>query len=182
MKTAPLSLLRRLDRSLVYTSLDQVVGKRARVASAESALDDVIAALAEHLPITVTTNGPDLRHLEGAIAKYGLLDLTYGIASTTLPIDRPGISLLRGVGLVEGSEPDPDGLFSADDFLNEMVLEAEGPDLYLKLFLQTEIETPAEMMRFSGSLPAGFWPATFIVNDACLTNARSIWLMKHLYL
>jgi hypothetical protein len=54
----------------------------------------------------------------------------------------------------------------------------------LKLFLHAEKQVPA-LATFTAlrePLPAGFWPATFIVDDACLTNARSIWLMKHLYL
>jgi hypothetical protein len=31
-------------------------------------------------------------------------------------------------------------------------------------------------------MPPGFWPNAFVVRDACLADAPSIWLAKHFYM
>jgi len=173
-----LAVLRRLRRSLIYTALDHLTGRRVRVASAESAHDDVIAALAEPFPgAAATTRDP--RELTGPVEKYGILDLTYRLAATSLPLQRPGLGILQEVGVSEGDPADP---AFGHEFLGDLASECEGPQLYLKIFLRSEKEPASRWSIHGYQLPPDFWPATFILDDACLTNSRSIWLMKHFYL
>jgi len=63
----------------------------------------------------VTRREPELHYRLGAIKKYGILDLTYGISSTALPVHRPGIAVLRDVHLVDGGEGDSDTFGSGQD-------------------------------------------------------------------
>ena len=159
-----------------------MIGKRVRVVSAESAHGDVIAGLAEHLARSVTTRKPPLHYLVGAIAKYGILDLTYGTTSPSEQIPRPGIGILRQMSLRDDASAGQETL-GDELFLEDMVRECEGPQLYLKLFMHVDPSPSApRASALSHRLPPDFWPATFVVDDACLTNARSIWLMKHFYL
>jgi hypothetical protein len=167
----------------VYVSLDHLVGKRVQVRSVETALDDILEAVKEYVPIDVTTMDPGLHHRVTAIAKYGILDVAYGIGSTALPEHRPGLAILRDLSLVD-SNGDLDALETKRDFLHDLALESEAGQLYLKLFLETREKLQPEQAsrQLRDGLPTGFWPHGFVVYDACLTNARSIWLAKHFYL
>jgi hypothetical protein len=68
--------------------MDGLIAKVVQVFSAETALDDVLRVVREVVPIPVTTMEPEFRYRAGAIAKYGILDVTYGIGPTSLPVDR----------------------------------------------------------------------------------------------
>lgn len=175
------SVLRRLHRSLVYSSMDALTGVTVEVQSTETALDDVLRVVGASIPITVTTKGPELYYREGAIAKYGILDVTFGVGSTPLEIRRPGLGILRSLALVDASSESTD---FTDDFVSDLVSESEVGALYLKVFLETEAPLPVidSLGRLRQGMPAGFWPHRFVVRDACLTSAPSIWLAKHFYL
>jgi len=179
----PLALLRRLHRSIAYTALDVLIGQRVTVRSAETAPDDVIDCLRGHYALEVTTREPDLRYRIGAILKYGLLDLTFGVASTDLQAARSGIGILRDVGWADSPADadvfDEEGLF-------DLVRDAESGQFVLKVFLDSDGRLPfpreQRTIRLPEAVPPSFWPATFVVRDACLTNVRAIWLFKHFYL
>jgi hypothetical protein len=167
----------------VYSTVDVLMGSSVQVHGAETALDDVLRAVKEVVPLTVTTMEPELHYRAGAIAKYGILDITFGLASGPPDLQRPGIGILRSLGLVDGVESS-DSAGSADDFLRDLVSEAEAGELCLKVFLDTGDALPAgnTMRRLREGMPSGFWPHLFFVRDACLTSARSIWLAKHFYM
>src|SRR5262245_5552921 len=131
----PLAVLRRLRRALIYTPLDHLVGRKVRVAGAASAKDEVIAALADLPARAVATEVPNLERLSGAIAKYGILDLTYSLSSTSLPMQRPGLAILQAMGLRDGDEEEA---AMGHDFLADMASECEGPQITLKVFLRSE--------------------------------------------
>jgi hypothetical protein len=183
MSRPHLSLLRRLHRSLAYSTVDALAGISVQVHSAETAPDDVLGVVKRALSINVTTMAPDLDYREGAIAKYGILDLTFGIGSTSSEIPRPGLGILRPLGLVDGGEG-ADALEVSDDFLRDLTLESEAGHPYLKVFLETQDALPPRdsLRRLREGMPAGFWPHLFVVRDACLTNTPSIWLAKHFYM
>jgi hypothetical protein len=183
MSRPPLSLLRRLHRSLAYSTVGALIGTPVEVHSAETALDDVLRAARLAVPLTVTTMAPDLHYRAGAIAKYGILDVSFGIGSTPVDVPRPGLGALRSVGLVDGGES-TDATEIVGDFLRDLTLECEAGKLYLKVFLRTEDSPSAveSMRRLRDDMPPGFWPHLFFVWDACLTSAPSIWLDKHFYL
>jgi len=161
--------------------MDALTGIVVEVQSAETALDDVLRVVGESIPITVTTKGPDLHYREGAIAKYGILDLTFGIGSTSLEIRRPGLGILRTLALVDGGSESAD---ITDDLLGDLISESEAGALYLKVFLETKARLPAadSLDRLRQGMPPGFWPHRFVVRDACLTGAPSIWMAKHFYI
>jgi hypothetical protein len=146
-------------------------------------LADVLRVVGETIPITVTTGDPGLPYRAGAIAKYGILDVTFGVRATPLEIRRPGLGILRSLALVDGEEgSDADDLI--DGFLGDLTTESEARELYLKVFLRTEDSLPGigALQRLRQGMAPGFWPHSFVVRDACLTNAPSIWLSKHFYL
>jgi hypothetical protein len=161
--------------------MDALTGIAVDVQSAETALDDVLRVVKELIPITVTTKGPDLHYREGAIAKYGILDVTFGIGSTSLEIRRPGLGILRSLALVDGGTESAD---VTDGFLGDLISESEAGTLYLKVFLETEARLSARdaLDRLRQGMSPGFWPNRFVVKDACLTGAPSIWLAKHFYM
>ena len=183
MNRPSLALLRRLHRSLAYSTLDALTDTRVEVHSAETALDDVLRLVRETVPVTVTTMAPDIHFRAAAIAKYGILDVTFGIGSTPLEVSRPGLDVLRSVGLVDGQES-TDATEIIGDFLSDLTLESEAGERYLKVFLEIEDSLPAggSLRRLQDGMWPGFWPHLFLVRDACLTNAPSIWLAKHFYL
>jgi len=183
MSRPPLSLLRRLHRSLAYSSVDALTGLSVRVQSAETALADVLRVVGETIPITVTTGDPGLPYRAGAIAKYGILDVAFKVRSTPLQIRRPGLGILRSLALADG-EARSEASDVVGDFLSDLTTESEAGDLYLKVFLTTEDSLPKidALRRLRQGMPPGFWPHRFVVRDACLTNASSIWLSKHFYM
>lgn len=186
MSRPPLSLLRRLHRSLAYATVDVLIGVPVQVRSAETALDDVLRVTKEVLPVSATTMGPELHYRAGAIAKYGILDVNFGIGPTSPDAPRPGIGILRSTGLVDGDEG-ADASALTDGFLDNLLQEAQAGQLYLKVFLETQdpqdrLPIQDTLRRLREGMPSGFWPHLFVIRDACLTNTPSIWLVKHLYL
>jgi hypothetical protein len=183
----PLSVLRRLDRALLYSTLDQVLKRSVRIASCETAFDDVFQGISAVTPLPAATGFQEEETAFGALVKYGLLDLTLGLTASPYALKPARLGTLRSVGLVDGysGEQSPDW---DDPFLTELASDAEAGDMYLKVLLQSphiavERETAQEIMhRVENGLPGNFWPHSFVIEDACVTNAKSIWMAKHLYM
>jgi hypothetical protein len=182
-----LSVLRRLDRSLVYSTLDQVLTRSVRIASYETIFDDVFQGIAAVTSMPPTTGYQEEETSFGALLKYGLLELTFGLTRAPYELKPARIGTLRSLDLVDGrsGEQSPDW---DDPFLTEFASEAEAGDLYLKVFLRSphiavERESVHELMRrMEEGLPGDFWPHSFLITDACVTNAKSIWMAKHVYM
>src|SRR5262249_12010446 len=143
-------------------------------------------ALGPDLPKGCRLVGPEPRIREEAVAKYGILDLSF-----TAPGDMlagkvsNGVPVLRELGYLPGSAEGPQSRVYDDQTGLEVLKEylAEGRT-WLRLFLEggkpgNELEPDG---AFSIRVPAGYLPRQFRVVDACVTNARCVWLWKHFYL
>ena len=195
MKVNPILL--RLGRHLRYRELPELVGQRI-VARSLAGIEGALRALTQDV---IPPSATWLRnmHLEGALAKYGLIDTELAAPRTLLdhPSTLAGIPVLRHTGFLppHGSRW-PDG---SDDDLADAGLDALLEDLaddfdpnrvVLKLYLQDDISQDEHArhlmatMRTKGqlALPADYFPRSFTVESACVTNAGFIWFARHFYL
>lgn len=112
--------------------------------------------------------------------------------------DAPGLALLGEYGFLDTGFPDAEiGDTDPDDptCLTELQQEIEKGETVLRLFLNDNKGDYFKRLRQSGEAEAlingsktfeqiltQYWPSTFIISDACLTNAPFIWFNKHFYL
>ena len=98
---------------------------------------------------------------------------------------RSGIGLLRDLGFLPAkNEPWPDSV-DPDVSGLEFLLEELAPDqTFLRLFLQSERPSGDRVpsIRELLTLPQGYLPRAFRIEDACVTNHGAVWLQKHFYL
>lgn len=187
------SALYQLGRSLRYRSLPALIGQRVRLTSLADLEPALRALTMSWLPADARWEGNE--HLEGALAKYGLVDteLAAPVALLDHATTQRGIEVLRTHGFLPRrgetwNEPDDKDLMLgcladfADDF--------DPADAVLKLFLEDNV--PAELrlplLRDAIAnnrplvLPAAYFPRELAVTDACVTNARFIWFNDHFYM
>lgn len=182
-----ITYLRKILRGLRYCSLPKLIDRRVEVSSLETFESDLFAILGGDLPVDGRLISPDKVHLEGAIAKYGLIDVKLSVSNRHLA----SCSLIDGETLRElGFILSP----KEKDSLSKNALEAEGEDVGLldllvedveaneaiiKLFLKTAEAQPRSP---SLKLAANYFPRTFVVEDGCLTNSSYVWFNKHFYM
>jgi len=182
MARIALSILRHLHRSLAYQPLPDLIGAHVQIQSTASAVEELVALARRFIDFEVKSQRDNLSAM---FAKYGILDLEYGIDNISCSLDRPGLGVLRELGLVD-SPPDEDGLRDSDlmpDLLEDLATQVDLGTIYLKVFLQ------AAEVRARGGIPSQrwtrseiTWPQQLLVVDACITNASRVWLAKHFYL
>lgn len=182
MSALPLAILRRLSRSLVYQTVDSVLGKSLCVTSSAAVFDEVLAELSRAVAFESARPEGDVASTLGPLEKYGYLDLTYQVTMAPPTLPPASLGVLRSLGLVDASDPNP-----ADwdhSILADLADDAEAGALYLKVFLQTvDSVSPGEGVRRAyHGLPRDFWPHAFLIEDACVTSVKDIWLAKHVYL
>ena len=184
MKT---TYLRKIPRGLLYCSLPKLLDRRVEVCSLETFESDLFAILGGDLPVDSRLTSPDRRHLEIALAKYGLIDVQLSVSSRHLA----ACSLISGETLRElgfistpeekdyisknALEPDKEDI----GLLDLLVEDVEANEAMIKLFLKT---TESRSPRLSLKLADDYFPQTFVIEDACLTNSNYVWLNKHFYL
>jgi hypothetical protein len=164
-----------------------LIDRRVEICSLETFESDLFAILGGDLPADSRLVSPDRFHLEGVLAKYGLIDVRLSVSIRHLAacslIDG---KTLRELGFVLSAE-DKDSLSKnaldtdGEDvgLLDLLVEDVEANEAMIKLFLKaTETQSP----RFSLKLAENYFPQTFVVEDACLTNSSYVWLNKHFYL
>jgi hypothetical protein len=187
--TSAFQALMRLGRELRYRPLP-IIGTRIAIES----LGDVERALRQLAAPWITRDARwDGSNIDGTLAKYGLIDRWCTVDPRELEGGLRGIRALRANGFAPG-EPDPDPeieaearAFAADCIID---LAAGLGQSELKLFLQdglsSEMRRREIVERFSAGqaleLRPDYFPRSFVVVDACITNAPAIWLGKHFYL
>ncbi len=176
--------------TLKYQELSGLIGRSLHLSSPESAPDEVLAQCRDVLPPSAQFHHPALEQRQLTISRRGLLDLQYRIDPSELDNFAPGgLPLLQQLGWSSDRDPDWEDDDAADDFdlgltgltmLHEQVTAGYA---YALLFLQTwEQLTPAEReYRRINGLPPDFFVTTYRITDACLTNAKSVWLFKRFY-
>jgi hypothetical protein len=168
-----------------------------------------VQALAPTISDAMVLREIESRYRLSALVKYGLLDLTFILPEPiTIVNDSEGLPLLEQLGIVRRPDPADSPIWLVDvaeldqqwnvDPIGVDCLEDDlaAPYLHLKLFLETLlVPDPLEAARAAADpwnlaqahiftefvLPTGYFPRTFKVIDACLTNAGSVWLGKHFY-
>lgn len=173
-----------IARGLRYRTLDGVVGRSARVASGPTAIADVLTALDGRLPPRIDATRQPAPPPK-TIAKYGLIDLEFALPPGAAPaLPRLSRAEFRALGVLGRDQQSGDG--AIDEACLDMFLEevSEG-SLLLKLILDAEGDerSVSERLRHTAKgLPGRYFPRSFRVRDACLTNAPMLWLSKHFYL
>ncbi len=181
--------VRSVARGLRYCPLGHLVGRVVEVTDLERIEDAVRLALGPDLPDNSCLAGPEPRFREGAVAKYGILDLRFTAPGDMLASDVPaGVPLLRELGYLAGGEAGPQNRVCDDPTCLEMLQQdLDEGRTWLLLFL--EGGRPGDDARVAGPdgqvsfrVAGGYLPRPFKVIDACVTNASGVWLWKHFYL
>ena len=182
-------IIRQVARRLRYQPLDELVGRTITFHSLPTMLADIQAILDESFPGCVF-GGPEEPYRNGALAKYGLLDLHYHAPSHMAAIEPySGLSLLKELGFVERpgdsdwETSEADNMFS---FVADLLDDFDRNETIVKLFLEERPHRtsppPAEWktwLREPSNMP---FPRTMEIVDACITNSNSVWLNKHFYM
>ena len=136
-----------------------------------------------------------------SIVRYGILDLTFEVREITWSTeDKGGPRLLRDFGFAVDPDEETDqreSLFDLGDdltCLGELDEEIACGASVLRLFLE---ERPVRDMeehmlrlglngglteRFVDDFLLNYFPKSFVVTDACLTNAPFLWFHKHFWM
>jgi hypothetical protein len=181
----------RIARELRYRPLPALIGRRVEIASIAS-IEGMVRDLASlYLPFDARWQPPEM--LEGALAKYGLIDTELSAPEHLLdiPDTQRGLELMRELGFLVSAEELAElaeALGDGGEFcFEQLIADLDARSCVLKLFLQDEIAFDARIARFKATalqlvLPVDYFPRELVVIDACVTNARFVWFNKHFYL
>lgn len=191
--TKPAHLLRGLVRDLRYRALPELIGRTVELASLKSVESSLRQLLEPLLP-------PGAKwlvnsHLEGALAKYGLIDTSFVAPAALLdhPSTEAGGPVLRAHGFAPPAEERPadgDPFFEDPTCLEELADDLKEGVCVLKLFLEDGFTWETRMAQAKagsskailGRLPADYFPRQMKVVDACVTNAAFVWFHTHFYM
>jgi len=191
------AVLRQVSQQLRYRALAGLIGRGVAVTSVDSAPLEVAVQLQDRLPSGARFKGPEAKYIRIAVAKYGILDLTFLVDSLLWSADdAPGIPLLENLGFVVRDPATSDGPGLLDDndptCLEQLQEDINHEDAFVKLFLEerpnrTLKERLTSSTQLGAALSGGldvldnYFPRTFEVVDACLTNSAFVWFHKHFY-
>ena len=180
--------IRQVARRLRYRTMDQLVGRTITLHSLRTVLADMQLRVDEFCPGSIF-KGPDQPFREGALAKYGLMDLSYDAPSEMAAAEpHRGLSLLKELGLVEHFDDAVTRPFDKDgerQYFAGLLDELDRNQTILRLFLKEHREsvvTPAERQQWLDQPSSMQFPKTMEIVDACITNLDSVWLTKHFYM
>jgi hypothetical protein len=182
-----LSLVKRIARRLRYRELTDIIGQQVVIHGLSTIEEDVL----QQLSISNkdwTLVGPEAKFLQRALGKYSLMDLTFK-APMSLLIEtyEGGIPLLRKLHFIPSSSDElskvADEVFLSENdpsCLNDLDESISAEHTFVKLFMESE-RIQGTGKHLIGELPDGYFPRTFAVKDACVTNADFVWFHKHFY-
>jgi hypothetical protein len=171
-------LVRSVGRELRYRPLEHLVGRFVEVHDLGTVEEAIRTALGEDFPEGCRLVGPEMDSRQVAVARNGILDLRFSAPADLLTGAHTGLPLLRELGFLRGREVGPQQSVCDDPICLEMLQEdIDEGQVYLKLFLEGG---PPEQRELP--IPDGYLPRPFRIVDACVANARSVWLWKHFYL
>lgn len=195
------ALIKKLARELRYRSLPDLVGCEITINSLASVQADIRAALGDALPSGCKFVESDAKNIEVPLAKYGLIDITLIAPPDVLDSSRrAGARLLRELGFIDGpvsqdvrenrdvTVPDPTCLellaegVNKEESLIKLFLSSIPQSDLKQHFLNLLIKKQEHGWDAAFKLPERFFPRAFQLEDACITNADSVWFHKHFYL
>jgi hypothetical protein len=190
MKITPkTTLIKILARGLRYLPLPEFVGQQVMIQSVDTVADDIRCALSGIFPEECNLL-TEAGILEGMMAKYNFLDLTFSAPPYLLESQyQSGISLLKDLGFIrkpsEVEEYDDDFEGFNEGFimniLTDIAKDISKNITVLRLFLTTD-PPPQEEINWEIDLPPEYLPRLFIIKDACIANAGSVWFHQYFYL
>jgi len=184
------ALIRCAARGIKYSTITEFLNREITFSNRFSIAVESISVAKELFPAS-SFLGPEQKYINGQIAKYGLLDLSFSTDQLHLQDCQSGVQVLRELGFVENDLSDRETELEEDDLCSplsgvQMVLDdLKESQAYLKLFLRTTSRTPSDMrecLQILRNPDLLQFPMTFTVTDACVTNVACAWLMKHFYL
>jgi hypothetical protein len=172
------ALIKWLAQHLRYKALPEFIGLEIQINKLSTIDIEMRHALAARLPESASYLAPPPDEAEEALAKHSIIDISYTVSPEMLDQDfDSGHELLTWLGFVMDSAEERafelvsqlvgDKLDDATDLLL-LKEELEAGDTYLRLFLRDD--------QSSGTLLRAF-----VIEDACIANAQSIWLHRHYY-
>jgi hypothetical protein len=189
------SLAKSLVRGLRYQELPELVGRRVTVHAPDSIATDVQRDLGDRLPSGWTLDGPAASLASQTLSHYRLVDVVLAVPLTALDEARSGADVLRELGfdkrLDRDDEREDDDLDSFAAEVEKETLEALTRDIaerhaFVRIMLRDRDRTRRHggvdlAAALRGEVGSDFLPRPFEVDDACLTNARAVWAVRHCY-
>lgn len=179
-------LFRQTHRQLLYRELNEVLGEIIEISSPSLAAAEVKERMHEKLPWLKGLVQNDISRAQ--LMKYGMLDITMRL--TDCPeIPQATRNQFRSLGFLpsiyDRLEETKDMGGAMSPFLEEVLDDTARGIMYARFYLigsdsdYTNIDTKNKFsqMKFRES-----FPRRMTVVDACLSNAESVWCLKHLYL
>ncbi|MEM7624515.1 MAG: hypothetical protein AAF333_02685 [Planctomycetota bacterium] len=188
--SANMSLLLNVARNLRYRHLGDTIGQSVSVAGRHTIADDALAFVRRYCE-ECGFEGPQQKYLEGQIAKYGILDLSFRLPHKSLDENYvSGVPLLRELGFDGSGINDEDWEGYGDEkyaWFEELAKDIADESAFLRLFMRCSDPSVAsgsvtEMMGRLRDFSSTKFPLTFIIVDACITNSTFVWMNKHFYL
>ncbi len=161
----------RIARNLRYTSVRPLIGLKVTLQSNLDVPQNLHAHIQKKLEYELEFKGPSAVERELALVKYSILDLTFLLNADVL--DSTGgsnIDTLTDLGF--------DGNLTE---LGSLKSEIRKHKAYLRLFLKSTLMNDKERLTLR-HLADDYFPHTFRIEDACITNAPSVWFFKHFYM
>lgn len=187
-------LIKKLATELKYRPLFDLVGRRIIIYSVDTVEDDIRRELGSIVPegCRLLTES---QLMKGMMAKYDFLDLTFSAPAYLLNSQyESGISLLKALHFIrDPSEEDDEEddevseLFRDDPTcLGHLVEDVSKNMTVCRMLLNSthprDWDKNNRIMALELRLPFGYFPQVFVIGDACITNAKSVWFHKHFYL
>lgn len=188
------SSIKRLSRELRYKEIDKLIGTEVVLTNVKESPYEIISMIKGNFTSELIFNSDDLKSCQASISKYGIFTIDYHIDPKELDINyQNGMELLKKLGIVEPDLMDDEDMDEDEkDFLYDLSIAKLGVhiddldknEVLLTLFLTTEVEWDwSENPKFvEEGLPKKYWPRTFTIEDACISNISSIWLSKRFYM
>ena len=190
MSNVDISLLKSVARRLRYKELPSLVGRKIVIQAVDTIEANVKSALADTPVSHGVLRVSERKFIEGSMAKYGLLDLTFASSSYRLDTDfYTGLGALKTLGFLP-SEDQAQSMAKLDDLLGadsadpmclrELAEDINHNEVVIRLFLRG-YRIEGNGPHLFGKLPADYLPQEFTIEDAAMTNAGFVWFHKHFY-
>jgi hypothetical protein len=160
---------------LRYRALHECIGRACEVSSLKALQAEISDCLVDQIPNINKFTINDRDWIKQSLREYGIVDLTFDVPAEWLNADYDtGMPLLDALGFWMDAEEVEQFEYVAsligDNFedptlLGELKADLEDQHTVLRLILRGG-ET---------------FPQTLTIEDACITNAASVWLYKHPY-
>ncbi|WP_109853440.1 hypothetical protein [Aquimarina sp. AU58] len=186
-----ISIFRTLNTELKYHSIKEYIGMEIPIdisKKGEEIENEIKSLIEENLNIKVkSTKG---NNIEGTIAKYGLLDISFEIETDYKSDENKGIQILKENGWIDKENSDE---YKDEDFFDEIIEEIKKNKDYLKINA-TVIGQKKSWFREKSYLLQQMVKGqkinplpkdriqVFKINDMCFTNYSGIWLWKYFYM